>query len=286
MKRKRLILFVLIAWAIFCSTAFGRAFEVQVSGQGPHLILIPGLTCSGEVWTESVEMLDDAYTCHVVTIAGFAGVPPQQAIRDAFLDTVLGDFEKYIANLDGKVSIMGHSIGGFMGMALACRLPESVAKVVVVDSYPQLAGFMMGENVDVETLRLQIKASRPMTLAIPDSAYAANQRQNMRASIDDPDRAAQVAQWGIDSDRRTMLQAYEEVLLADIRPDLPRVQAEVLVLQSYNGLQLSKKEWKSLNQRQFGQIEGVQIERTDKARHFIMYDAPKWYRQQIESFLR
>ena len=285
MKRKRLLLFVIIAWAIFCSTAFGRAFEVKVSGQGQDLILIPGLTCSGEVWNESVAILEDQYTCHVITIAGFAEVPPQQAIRDAFLETVLGDFESYIASLDGEVSIIGHSIGGFMGMALASRMPESVAKVVVVDSYPQLAGFMMGKNVDLEALRMQVKASRPMMLAIPDSAYAANQRQNMKASIDDPVRAEKVAQWGIESDRQTMLQAYEEVLLADIRSDLPLIQAEVLVLQSYNGLKLSKKEWKALNQRQFGQIEDVQIERTEEARHFIMYDAPAWYRQQLESFL-
>ncbi len=285
MKNKKIILLLIVLWGIFCTFGFGRGFEVKVQGQGPALLLIPGLTCSGEVWNETVDMLKDHYECHVVTIAGFAGVEPTEANRKAFLESVLGDLESYIGEQDGPVSVIGHSIGGFMGMNLAARLPKQVERVVVVDSYPQLAGFMMGESVDYDLLRQQMSASRPFMLGIADSLYAAQQTESMKASILDQEKALQVAQWGIDSDRATMLAAYEEVLLADIRPELPQVEAQVLVLQSFNHLPLSKKEWKQLNERQFGQLEGVQIHRNHEGGHFLMYDVPTWYANEIRTFL-
>ena len=37
------------------------------------MILIPGLTCGGDVWKSTVEHFKDRYECHVLTLAGFAG---------------------------------------------------------------------------------------------------------------------------------------------------------------------------------------------------------------------
>ena len=50
-------------------------FAVTVTGSGRPMILIPGLSCGGNVWDGTVTHFKDRYECHVVTLAGFAGQP-------------------------------------------------------------------------------------------------------------------------------------------------------------------------------------------------------------------
>ena len=40
------------------------------------MILIPGLASSGATWDTSVARYRTRFTCHVLTVAGFAGVSP------------------------------------------------------------------------------------------------------------------------------------------------------------------------------------------------------------------
>src|SRR6185436_5898899 len=52
------------------------SFRVQVIGHGRPMILIPGLSSSGDTWKTTVARYQDRFSCHVLTLAGFAGVPP------------------------------------------------------------------------------------------------------------------------------------------------------------------------------------------------------------------
>ena len=56
-------------------TSQPTAFRVQVAGHGRPMILIPGLSSSGDTWKGTVEHYKDRFTTHTVTLAGFAGVP-------------------------------------------------------------------------------------------------------------------------------------------------------------------------------------------------------------------
>ena len=51
------------------------SFRVQVTGHGRPMILIPGMASSGDTWKSTVAHYESQYTCHVLTLAGFAGVP-------------------------------------------------------------------------------------------------------------------------------------------------------------------------------------------------------------------
>jgi hypothetical protein len=50
-------------------------FQVKVTGHGRPMIRIPGYSCPGEVWDQIVAHYQDRYQTHVLTLAGFAGVP-------------------------------------------------------------------------------------------------------------------------------------------------------------------------------------------------------------------
>src|SRR5215213_1177726 len=51
-----------------------KRFSVGVTGTGPDVILIPGLTGSSEVWRGTVAAVP-GYRYHLVQVAGFAGTP-------------------------------------------------------------------------------------------------------------------------------------------------------------------------------------------------------------------
>ena len=68
-----------------------RAFHVEVVGHVPPMILIPGLASGGEVWQGTVDHFKDRYTCHVLTLAGFAG---QASLDGALLPAVHRELER------------------------------------------------------------------------------------------------------------------------------------------------------------------------------------------------
>ncbi|MGC4074310.1 MAG: alpha/beta hydrolase [Nibricoccus sp.] len=72
------IITLFATFALVLSTAFSAAptaFTVKVTGHGRPMILIPGLTCPGDVWDTTVEHFKDRYECHVLSLAGFGGSP-------------------------------------------------------------------------------------------------------------------------------------------------------------------------------------------------------------------
>src|SRR5687767_14653822 len=85
-------------------------FKAVVVGRGPAIIFIPGLNSSGAVWDAIVKGLEDRYTCHILTLAGFAGEP---AIDPPYLPTIRDAVLRYIQERRlGRPVIVGHSLGG------------------------------------------------------------------------------------------------------------------------------------------------------------------------------
>lgn len=108
------------------------SFKIAIKGEGQPIILIPGLSCSGEVWHETVERYKKDYKCHVLTLAGFAGQPPIQS--EKFLETVCDELASYIRQQKlNKPIVVGHSLGGFVGMWLGAKEPDLVGALVIVE---------------------------------------------------------------------------------------------------------------------------------------------------------
>ena len=81
------------------------AFRVKVTGHGKPMILIPGLSSSGEVWDTTVARYKDRFECHVLTLAGFAGVPRIEApmlekVREGIAVSVKMDKTVVVAVVD------------------------------------------------------------------------------------------------------------------------------------------------------------------------------------------
>ena len=81
---------------------------------------------SGDTWKTTVERYRDRFACHVITLAGFAGVPPIPSPLLASARTEIADYIR-AARLDRPV-IVGHSLGGTLALAIASDHPDRSAR--------------------------------------------------------------------------------------------------------------------------------------------------------------
>ncbi|WP_058049650.1 alpha/beta fold hydrolase [Janthinobacterium sp. Ant5-2-1] len=288
MKRtmqKLLLLGTLLAGA--SQAAAPAAFTVDVTGQGRPLILIPGLASSGEVWQGTVARLcgpQTARQCHVLTLAGFAGVAPIAGDLLAQAEQQLADY--IVAKKLGQPAIIGHSLGGFLALKLAIDHPQQTGKLLIVDSLPALGAAQLPSSTpeQLQAMSSQMQAA----MRTQDAASAiTSQRRTVSGMASAPADVERIIGWGQRSDRETVIKTMGTLITSDLRQDVAKIKSPTLVL----GTWIAYKDYapraaiEATFQQQYAQLPGVQIALADTARHFIMYDQPDWMVARIEQFL-
>ena len=282
------VLFATLAVAV--STAFSAepsAFTVKVTGHGRPMILIPGLSCPGEVWDTTVAHFNDRYECHVLTLAGFAGAPARPAgpviapVREAIAIYIRGQ------KLDHPI-IVGHSLGGFLALDLSAKRPDLVGPLVVVDALPFLFGVMRPGGT-LEQARAASAGMRQFWEAMDQATYEQTIRSgaSTRSMVASEEDHARILAWSLASDRATVTNVMTEMFTTDLREDLAGITAPTLVFGAWRGYeQFTDHERTEQNYRgQYARLDGVTIAIGDTAHHFIMFDDPQWMFAQMDSFL-
>ena len=257
------------------------------------MILIPGMMSSGDTWKSTVARYQDRYRCHVLTLAGFAGVPP---IAQPLLATVRTELAAYIRaeRLDRPV-IVGHSLGGTLALALAADHPDLTGPLVIVDSLPFLAGAQMQAKTLADA-RAGIAAMRAyMSTQTPEQfeafIKAGTATESMVKGAADHDT---IKQWGLESDQRTVADAMADLMSIDVREDAAKIGSPALVLGTWVGLHeqlkkygiaLSRADVVQTFEQQFAKLPKLHFAMTETARHFIMFDDPQWFFAQLDPFL-
>ena len=253
-------------------------FEVKKTGEGKQsLIFIPGFSCSGEVWNETTSVFEKDYTCYVLTMAGFAGVPPQS-------DPTFQSWEKGIANFIEqfkieKPVIIGHSMGGGLAMALAADYPQLISKIVVVDALPCLAALMDISFKSKDTNDCSAIISQ-FTSATNDEFYQM-QMKSVPQMLADTSKQTLVVDWSVKSDRKTLAEMYCDFSNTDLREKTVLIECPALIL-----LESYFVNFKPAINEQFKNLKTANIQYATKGLHFIMYDDTEWYNEQLFSFIK
>jgi pimeloyl-ACP methyl ester carboxylesterase len=267
--------------------SFNDAFQVKVSGHGQPMILIPGLSSGGETYDSTVERFKDRYECHVLTLAGFAGVPRVPA---PFLDTARDSIAAYIRDKKlAKPVIVGHSLGGFLALQIGSKYPDLVGPLVILDAYPFMSGIY-----DPSATAEQAKAS-----AVEMRKYMGAQSQDMyeryvksglatRTMVTKDADFEKLIEWGLKTDRTAATDAMVEMFAADLRDDLTKIKSRTLVLGTWSGFKeyTDKPRVEANLKLEYTKLAGVEIHVADTARHFLMWDDPDWTFAQMENFLK
>lgn len=111
----------------------GRALYYERHGNGPALVFLHGAGSNAATWWQQLPAFTPHYTCYVVDIRCFGrSVAPTSEFR---LPVFTADMIALLDHEDiGKATVIGQSLGGMIGLALAVHHPDRVAAFVSCDS--------------------------------------------------------------------------------------------------------------------------------------------------------
>lgn len=109
--------------------------HITDTGSGPAVLFVHGLDGTSDVWSRAIALLDD-HRCVTVDLPGHGGSPVTAEPADYGREAVLRDLEEIIGDLDVPVVLVGHSLGGYLGMAYALTRPGELAGLVLVATGP------------------------------------------------------------------------------------------------------------------------------------------------------
>ena len=269
-------------------TRFSVVIQGVAPGKGPDVILVPGLSSSRDVYATEAKLLAANYRLYLIQIAGFSGDPAGPNATGPILAPVVEQLHQYIVtNKLQHPAIIGHSLGGLLGLMLADTHPEDVGKLLIVDSLPFYA-LVFAPEATVDVVTPQAGAMRDQMIAASPDVYAAMANQTAGYLVLNPDARKLVAASSIASDRTVVANAMYEDLVTDLRPQLAAIKTPATLLYPFDASAVGPDTTKidTVYTSAYSTMPNLKIHRIDDSRHFIMYDQPAAFDKAVQTFLK
>ncbi|WP_340203453.1 alpha/beta fold hydrolase [Ascidiimonas sp. W6] len=278
MKVSRIVLFFLFLSIAISSNAQYDEFKVTVSGSGPPILLIPGFTCTGEVWNETVAQLNKNYECHIFTLAGFGDVP---AIELPWLPKIKDALLNYVKEKElDKATIIGHSLGGSLALWMASEEGILFKKLIVVDALPSI-GALMIPNFEAASIVYDNPYSNNV-LNMDGESFKTMATQMASYMSLNKELHSRLTDWIIKSDREIYVHGYTDLLKLDLREAIKKIEIPVTILAAtYPNKEMILLQY----EKQYKNLPQKNILYAENSAHFIMYDQPEWFMKHISSEL-
>ena len=105
----------------------------EMHGQGKPVVLLHGLTLDGSTWNEVVDLFSDQAQFIVPDLRGHGKTSSGEA--DGSLEQFADDLFALINHLQlGKITLVGHSLGGYIALAFAEKYQEKLEALIMVTS--------------------------------------------------------------------------------------------------------------------------------------------------------
>jgi pimeloyl-ACP methyl ester carboxylesterase len=116
----------------------------QKGNHKPHLLFIHGLGSSSLAWRDIPEALSGNFHTIAVDLIGFGGSdkPEKAGYTINGFSSFIADFLRKGIHIgkNEKVSILGHSLGGYIASEVAIENNELIEKIILIDSSGMLDG--------------------------------------------------------------------------------------------------------------------------------------------------
>lgn len=272
------ILIALTLILAFSSTLAQKPVDITKTGRGNAVLFLPGFTTPGSVWLETVNNLKGKHESHLVSYAGFNGLQPigtpwYDAIKKALLDYIDA------GNLQ-ELTIVGHSMGGTLAIDIAAERPSRISRLILVDALPCMRELMM-PGVPADKIVYDSPYNN-QTLALSNEAFKQTATMMAQYMTNRADRIDSLVQWSVKADRKTYVYGYTDLLRIDLRDALAKVKAKTLII----GASFPDKNTVTANfEKQYAKLENRTLAIADNSKHFVMFDQPEWFFQQVNAFL-
>jgi pimeloyl-ACP methyl ester carboxylesterase len=245
----------------------------EVFGKGRPVILLHGWLGSWGLWQDTMAYLGQYYRTYALDFWGFGDSGKKRetyAVQD-FVSLV----DQFMEQMGiAEAPLVGHSMGGTVSLLVALQLPHRVSKVTVVGS--PIHGSSLSPL-------LKLFARRPIGFVVHHNIWAFKLSYHVLAPFYCKDR-----KWPEMMDRdvsRTTLESFQRSIASlrqtDLRPNLNRVTIPAMGMYGARDIVVHPNQWRPM---QAG-IPHAQIERFDKAGHFIMLDEPQKFWALLKNFL-
>ena len=295
MIRRGLLIGALFALAACASTPApspagefaSERISVVVQGSGRDVILIPGLSSSRDVWNTTAAALDDTYRVHLVQLNGFAGAPVGANGEGLVSAPVAEEIARYIReNNLARPAVIGHSMGGSIGMMLAARHPDSVGKLMVVDMFPFMGNMFGGATATPDSVRPIADQIRTGMRMAPQGVVSEQTRATIDTMVRTEAARPEIIEHARTSDVGVTANAFHELITTDLRPELTNITAPITVLYVIPPqMPLTAEQYDGFMRMSYASVPSARLVKIDEAYHFIMIDQFDRFMSEVNTFL-
>lgn len=282
---------LMIAAAVLVASPALAAFQsdriaVTTEGTGPDVVLIHGLASAPRVWKGMIDRVP-GHRYHLVQIAGMGSAPAGANAQGAVVAPVAEEIARYIHEEKlGKPALIGHSMGGTIAMMVAARHPDEVGKLMVVDMHPFIGQMFGGPNATADSVRPIADAMRARSAKATTEERLQERERTVVSMIDTESERAGPIEDAKASNPDTVANAFSELLVTDLRPELKAITAPTEVLYvTPKGAPFTDEQLDGVYRAAYADLAGARLERVPNSAHFIMLDAPDAFAEKVKAFL-
>ncbi len=294
MKRRGFLVAALLAVAACASSpnATAQSFtsdriSVVTRGSGRDIILIHGLSSSRDIWNATADALDDNYRVHLVQLNGFAGAPVGGAGDGQVSAPAAEEIARYIreARLN-RPAVIGHSMGGTIGLMLAARHPDAVGKLMVVDMFPFMGAMFGGGNATPASVTPVADQIRTAMRAAPQGEVSQQTVATINTMVRTEAARPEIIEHARLSDVVVTANAFHELIVTDLRPELSNITAPVTVLYVIPPqMPLTPEQYDGYMRASYTNLPQARLIKVDESYHFIMIDQFDRFMSEVRTFL-
>jgi N-formylmaleamate deformylase len=239
-------------------------------GRDP-VILVPGITSPAATWGFVGERFGETFDTYVLDVRG-RGLSSAGPELDYSLDAQAADLLAFAEALGlERFSVVGHSMGGRIGIRAARCRPAGLARLVLVD--PPVSG----------PGRRAYPAQLPWYIDSMALARRGTDAEGMRAYCPTWTEAQRQcrAEWLHTCDERAVLESFAGFGTDDVHADLPTSAAPTLLIKAGKAEVVREEDIAEIR----GLLPGVQVARVADAGHMIPWDDEEGFYQAFGGFL-
>jgi pimeloyl-ACP methyl ester carboxylesterase len=272
-RMERNNLSMLYVTAVSSITTDQGIVHYEVYGRGRPVILLHGWLGSWGLWQETMTYLGAFYRTYALDFWGFGESGKKRdtyAVQD-FVSLVDQFMDRLGIN---RAPLVGHSMGGTVGLSVAIQYPQRVSQVVVVGSP------IVGSSL---AWALKMAGQRFIAVMLFNMMWAF--RLGMRVVSPFISKDPRFPNM-MDKDlSRTTLESFllsiASLRRTDLRPMLSQIRVPAMGMYGEKDIIVHPMQWQPMQEG----IPHARIERFANAGHFIMLDDPVPFMQRLKDFL-
>jgi N-formylmaleamate deformylase len=248
-----------------------RQHYLRYGGNGPTVVVIPGITSPAITWDFVAEELADDYDVYVVDVRG-RGLSSTGESLDYSLNSYADDIAAFVKNLDlADVRFMGHSMGARILIRAIARGLGQASRALLVDppvSGPGRRAYPAKLSWYVDSIRL---AEQGISIEGMKEFCPTWSEAHLRVR----------AEWLHTCYLPAVVRTFEDFHLDDIHSDLPMLKLPTLLLVAGNGGVIQAEDEDEICRI----VPGIAVQRIDGAGHMIPWDDLPSFLSAIRRFL-